>query len=131
MLQCDEARPKCSKCVKNSRECTYTSLDPSKEWRKNIVTFSASAPTTKAPGSSSRIDDDHPTASRGSIVVTTVRQDAFDIPRPIPTLTGGGYNTQDVQILSHFAGVTSNDLIGSQLIGHIWTRDGVQLAFNV
>ncbi|OBT44489.1 hypothetical protein VE00_04907 [Pseudogymnoascus sp. WSF 3629] len=129
---CDEAKPHCSKCVKNSRECTYGTTDPSKDWRRNIVTFNASEPTEEpGEGSSCKGLDRSAAFSSGSrAMVPRNASPSFNVPTQLPILMGEGYSIRDVQALSHFAEFTGNDLIGSHFLKSLWTQDGIQLAFN-
>ncbi|KFY09574.1 hypothetical protein V492_05433 [Pseudogymnoascus sp. VKM F-4246] len=130
---CDEAKPRCSKCVKNSRECTYGATDPSKDWRRNIVTFNASEPTEEQDKGASCRELDRPAAfNNGSrAMVPGNSSAAFSVPAQLPILMGDGYGIRDVQALSHFVDFTGNDLIGSHFLGNLWIQDGIQIAFNV
>lgn len=56
---------------------------------------------------------------------------SLSVPTQLPILMGEGFGIRDVHALSHFVGFTGNDLIGSHIIGGLWTQDGIQLAFNV
>ncbi|KFY03656.1 hypothetical protein O988_01330 [Pseudogymnoascus sp. VKM F-3808] len=129
--KCDETRPKCLKCIKYSRICTYGETDPSKEWQRNIVTFNASE-IAKEPSKKSSVKskcESHSTSDSASleVAVANSRQAPSDVPRGISILAGEGYSGRDVQALSHFAVVTASDLIGSE---RIWTQEGMQLAFT-
>ncbi|KAL5349853.1 hypothetical protein ACLOAV_004887 [Pseudogymnoascus australis] len=122
---CDEAKPRCSKCVKNLRECSYGATDPSKDWRRNIVTFNASEPTEEKGKEVSRKKLD-----RLRAMVLGNSAPSLSVPTQLPILMGEGFGIRDVHALSHFIGFTGNDLIGSHFLGGLWTQDGIQLAFN-
>ncbi|KFY78126.1 hypothetical protein V498_09180 [Pseudogymnoascus sp. VKM F-4517 (FW-2822)] len=122
---CDEAKPRCSKCVKNSRECSYGATDPSKDWRRNIVTFNASEPTEEKCKKASRKELDPSKA-----MVPGNSAPSLSVPTQLPILMGEGFGIRDVHALSHFVRFTGNDLIGSHFLGGLWTQDGIQLAFN-
>ncbi|KFY86023.1 hypothetical protein V500_07951 [Pseudogymnoascus sp. VKM F-4518 (FW-2643)] len=128
--KCDESRPRCLKCIKYSRICTYGETDPSKEWQRNIVTFNASELSEELSKNTSVKSKRQPrsTSDGDSSEVTIVRpHEPSEVPRGVPTLAGEGYSGRDVQALSHFAVVTAGDLIGSR---RIWTQEGIQLAFT-
>ncbi|KFY27464.1 hypothetical protein V493_03475 [Pseudogymnoascus sp. VKM F-4281 (FW-2241)] len=128
--RCDESRPRCLKCIKYSRICTYGETDPSKEWQRNIVTFSTSELSDEAgrrPSVESKRGT-HSTSNDCFEATSATRHQATScVPRSVPVLAGEGYSGRDVQALSHFAVVTAGDLIGSR---RIWTQDGIQLAFT-
>ncbi|KFY42121.1 hypothetical protein V495_04662 [Pseudogymnoascus sp. VKM F-4514 (FW-929)] len=130
-IKCDEVKPRCSKCVKNSRECTYGATDPSKDWRRNIVTFNASEPTEETGEASCKELDSSAPFNGGSRAMVPGNATApFSVPAQLPILMGEGYSIRDVRALSHFVEVTGSDLIGSHFLANLWTKDGIQLAFN-
>ncbi|KFY07660.1 hypothetical protein V492_06945 [Pseudogymnoascus sp. VKM F-4246] len=129
--KCDETRPKCLKCIKYSRVCTYSETDPSKDWQRNIVTFNASEVAKESDREASpKPKSEARTAPDGGspqVALLNRQQAVSSLPRGIPVIFGEGYSERDFQALSHFAADTSGDLIGSR---PIWIKEGIQLAFT-
>lgn len=132
-MQCDELRPKCTKCKTSSQECVYPTNDVPK-WKSSVSTFSlpsaaeSSSPST-ASATSIKTDYEYsatpspPYSSFGEQTQTPLEYDnsffgnfdmlGHELP-PMPVEQSQLFETQDVLLLMHFTSTTSLDLIGPQ-----------------